>query len=98
MHHIPKPVSTRICIIRHGETEWNAEKRIQVRGAAGLPLCTRSECAGAGVAGGPGTPQGRNVEGPPSDRSRGGCDGAKIGARAPPPTCPSPDLAPVRRG
>ena len=28
-HHISKPVSTRICFIRHGETDWNAEKRIQ---------------------------------------------------------------------
>lgn len=36
MHHIPKPVSTRICIIRHGETEWNVEKRIQ--GHTDVPL------------------------------------------------------------
>ena len=28
-HHLSKPVSTRICFIRHGETDWNAEKRIQ---------------------------------------------------------------------
>ena len=29
MHHIPNPVQTRICFIRHGETDWNVEKRIQ---------------------------------------------------------------------
>ena len=29
MHHIPNPIQTRICFIRHGETNWNVEKRIQ---------------------------------------------------------------------
>ena len=36
MHHVSKPIATRICIVRHGETDWNVEKRIQ--GHTDVPL------------------------------------------------------------
>jgi probable phosphoglycerate mutase len=36
MHQVSRPPGTRLCIIRHGETAWNVEKRIQ--GHTDIPL------------------------------------------------------------
>lgn len=45
--------TTRLCLVRHGETDWNAQKRIQ--GQIDIPLnaagCAQARATAAGVAG-----------------------------------------------
>ncbi len=42
------PTTTRICLIRHGETEWNAERRIQGQIDIGLNEIGRHQAEAAG--------------------------------------------------
>lgn len=48
MVEIPKSTRTRICLVRHGETEWNAERRIQGQIDIALNATGRSQAAAAG--------------------------------------------------
>lgn len=52
--HFPQPpAATRFCIVRHGETEWNAEKRVQGQTDVPLNLTGRQQAVAAarGLAG-----------------------------------------------
>ncbi|HLO64858.1 MAG TPA: histidine phosphatase family protein [Azonexus sp.] len=45
---IPTNAPTRICLVRHGETEWNAERRIQGQIDIGLNETGRRQAVAAG--------------------------------------------------
>jgi probable phosphoglycerate mutase len=48
MVEIPTNRPTRICLVRHGETEWNAERRIQGQIDIGLNATGRRQAVAAG--------------------------------------------------
>ncbi len=48
MVEIPTTQATRICLVRHGETEWNAERRIQGQIDIGLNDIGRHQAEAAG--------------------------------------------------
>ena len=48
MVEIPTSRPTRICLVRHGETEWNAERRIQGQIDIGLNATGLRQAAAAG--------------------------------------------------
>lgn len=48
MVEIPTKPRTRICLVRHGETEWNAERRIQGQIDIGLNAIGQGQAAAAG--------------------------------------------------
>ena len=45
---IPTSRATQICLVRHGETEWNAERRIQGQIDIGLNDIGRRQAVAAG--------------------------------------------------
>lgn len=48
MVEIPTSRTTRLCLVRHGETEWNAERRIQGQIDIGLNATGLQQAAAAG--------------------------------------------------
>ena len=48
MVEIPSASTTRLCLVRHGETEWNAERRIQGQIDIGLNANGLQQAAAAG--------------------------------------------------
>lgn len=48
MVEIPKSPVTRLCLVRHGETEWNAERRIQGQIDIALNATGRRQASAAG--------------------------------------------------
>ncbi|PKO32300.1 MAG: histidine phosphatase family protein [Betaproteobacteria bacterium HGW-Betaproteobacteria-7] len=48
MVEIPTNYSTRLCLVRHGETEWNAERRIQGQIDIGLNAIGRRQAEAVG--------------------------------------------------
>ena len=48
MVEIPKSPATRICLVRHGETEWNTERRIQGQIDIALNATGRRQAIAAG--------------------------------------------------
>lgn len=48
MVEIPTTRTTQICLVRHGETEWNAERRIQGQIDIGLNATGRQQAVAAG--------------------------------------------------
>lgn len=88
MVEIPTPLSTRLCLVRHGETEWNAERRLQGQIDIGLNDTGRRQALAAG----------RWLRGQPiravysSDLQRARCTAEAIAAALGLPLTTSPQL------